>query len=98
MVSECGDVLGSGFVHLGLRVVYWAIDFDGKFEKRTVEVENIGTDRVLRAESKAVMSFAAKRFPELRFCRRHRLTHLPGSLHGYSCIAPDSGRCLLVAI
>ena len=52
-------------------VVRGTIDLDGQVRQCTVEIQNVGTYRVLPLESQSIQSATANPFPEQRFRQRH---------------------------
>ncbi len=63
-------------------VMRGAVDFNGQLGRSTIEIESVGTYRMLPAESQSVQSAAAETIPEHDFWQAHIAPQSAGSLEG----------------
>jgi hypothetical protein len=55
-----------------------AVDLDDQLRRGTIEVEDVGSDRMLAAKARIARSQATKVLPQMDFWRRHLAAELPG--------------------
>jgi hypothetical protein len=64
-----------------LGVVHRSVHLDDQTGRRHEKIHDVGANRMLTPEVYPLKGPAARRFPELCFCRGRFLAHAPGSTH-----------------